>query len=252
MEGFKVIKHRASDRIMNSTNRRIHILLVGCGGTGSRMLAVLARLCITLRGLGMPELYVHVMDYDNVEITNVGRQLFFPEDIGKNKAIVSVDRVNYAYGFDWAALPFKLSNRAISWDHTIVITCTDNISSRRIVFNEFSHYWLDIGNERNTGQVFLASASDMNLESVYKYLNKNISKIKAKKDDGPSCSLAVALNKQSLFINSILAEYAGIMLYDLLVNYTLDYNGIFVNLDDMSVVKAPIRDNSGKNENSKE
>jgi PRTRC genetic system ThiF family protein len=247
--GENRVIHYISEELLNKTSQRIIVMLIGCGGTGSRMLNNLARLNITLRGLQRPELYVVAFDPDVVEEHNVGRQLFFPDDVGLFKSEVLIERLNLAYGLDWLSVPSYYS-RTIgdSYSADIYITCTDNIPSRRLIYNQMKQnnkYWLDLGNTKSAGQIFLRymkyNDHARQLKSVYEYLKKSINLFNKKDDDGPSCSLAVALNKQSLFINSILAEYASIMLYDLLVNYRLDYNGIFIDLDRFEISKAPIR-----------
>jgi hypothetical protein len=52
-------------------------------------------------------------------------------------------------------------------------------------------------------------------------------------DAGPSCSLAQALKKQDLFINSTLAQLGCGLLWKLLREGMIDYHGIFLNLDTM-------------------
>ena len=57
-------------------NARIH--MIGCGGIGGAILEPLVR-----KGCG----HIDVFDADTVEVGNLGRQKFFPDDVGKNKAI---------------------------------------------------------------------------------------------------------------------------------------------------------------------
>ncbi len=54
------------------------IQMIGCGGIGVSILDNLVR-----KGCG----HVDVYDRDDVELGNLGRQKFFPADVGKNKAI---------------------------------------------------------------------------------------------------------------------------------------------------------------------
>ena len=49
-------------------------------------------------------------------------------------------------------------------------------------------------------------------------------------DEGPSCSLAEALTKQSLFINRTLVAHGMAMLWELLHTGEIDHHGVFVNL----------------------
>jgi len=52
-------------------------------------------------------------------------------------------------------------------------------------------------------------------------------------NSGPSCSLAQALQKQNLFINSTLAQLGCGLLWKLVRECMIEYHGIFLNLDIM-------------------
>ncbi|MDD5677006.1 MAG: ThiF family adenylyltransferase [Kiritimatiellae bacterium] len=58
--------------------RNARIQMIGCGGIGGSILDNLVR-----KGCG----HVDVYDGDDVELGNLGRQKFFPSDVGKNKAL---------------------------------------------------------------------------------------------------------------------------------------------------------------------
>ncbi|MGQ9595128.1 MAG: HesA/MoeB/ThiF family protein [Anaerolineae bacterium] len=58
--------------------RQAKIVVVGCGGLGSECSHGLVR-----KGVGE----IHLLDYDSVEVSNLARQRFYPEDVGKNKAL---------------------------------------------------------------------------------------------------------------------------------------------------------------------
>ena len=53
------------------------VTMIGAGGIGSEICEGLVR-----KGIGTLEIF----DYDDVEISNLNRQLFFEDDLGKNKA----------------------------------------------------------------------------------------------------------------------------------------------------------------------
>ena len=55
------------------------------------------------------------------------------------------------------------------------------------------------------------------------------------KDSGPSCSLAEALNKQDLFINSTLAQIGMALMWKMFTKGVLDTQGAFLNLETMKV-----------------
>jgi len=242
------------DSLLLNTPNRIEIMVMGAGGTGSRLVNNLARINMTLRGLGKTELAVTLYDDDIVENNNIGRQQFYNEDIGRNKADAIIERINYAYELDWVSIPRKWCNKNILFDEIvehehchIYITCVDNIRTRKELSDNFyrikgekGKYWMDIGNGKDYGQVILSyHGNDKNciaMRTLNDISDGQFNKMKDKKDD-PSCSLAVSLGKQSLFINSILAEYAGDMLFRLLSDYSIDYNGIFINLQNHEVNK---------------
>jgi hypothetical protein len=50
-------------------------------------------------------------------------------------------------------------------------------------------------------------------------------------ESGPSCSLAEALQKQDLFINSTLAQLGCGLLWKLFRESMIEYQGVFLNLD---------------------
>lgn len=249
--------HFLDDMLLNPENR-IEILVMGAGGTGSRFINNLARINITLRGLEKNELFVTVYDDQEVEQNNVGRQLFFPEDIGRNKADVIIERINYAYELDWLSIPRRYSfNEPEFNDLTdnnkahIFVTCVDNINTRKYFEKNINRlrgskgkYWLDIGNGKDFGQIVLSYHGDIkgrkNLRTLNKITNGEYFKTEENIEQENSCSLAVSLGRQSLFINSILAEYAGNILFSLLNDYAIDYNGLYLNLQNLEINKIPI------------
>lgn len=244
----------------------IKVTLVGAGGNGSQMLSALARIDHALRALGNKGLAVTVWDPDTVEAPNVGRQLFTAGDLGQNKAECLVTRFNRLFGNDWKAVPEEF--KAGCDLGNIVITCVDNVACRREVgkafraknitakeieqyhrtrggaaFNEYNehypHYWLDLGNSQKTGQAILGSNRVPQPESqkyeTIEYLPTvtemfDLSKVK-EKDSGPSCSMAEALSKQDLFINSVLVQTAASLLWSVLTDMAIDTRGFYVNLD---------------------
>lgn len=60
------------------------------------------------------------------------------------------------------------------------------------------------------------------------------------KDSGPSCSLAEALEKQDLFINSILAQAGCGLLWKMIREGRTFYRGIYLNLDTMRMTAVPV------------
>lgn len=250
------------DNYLINPQHPVTVNLIGAGGTGSQVLTCLARLDTALRGLGHPGLFITVYDSDIVTEANIGRQLFSPSDIGLNKAQCLVTRINNFFGNDWKAVPdiYPAALKDARRDNlaNITITCTDNIKSRLDLWNilkavpvseyrshETPLYWMDFGNTQDTGQVILgtvpkkikqpASKLYETVESL-KVITRYVKYAKVKeKDSGPSCSLAEALEKQDLFINSTLAQLGCNILWKMFRNGMIEYHGLYLNLSTMKV-----------------
>ena len=158
-----------------SGRRPIDIALIGAGGTGSQVLSGLARMNQALKALGSPGLHVRVFDGDSVSPSNVGRQLFSPSDVGKNKAVVLVTRLNMFFGTNWEAYAFNVS-KGLRLPGGIMISAVDNVEARYLVRdigkNSRIVYWVDTGNTANTGQVVLGTFDkvDQPMKSCPPYL----------------------------------------------------------------------------------
>ncbi|MFL5731071.1 MAG: PRTRC system ThiF family protein [Cytophagaceae bacterium] len=228
----------------------IYISVIGAGGTGSQMITQLARINHSLKALGHPGLFVIAYDPDLVTEANLGRQLFSPADLGRNKATVLIERVNRFFGTEWDSQERKFSME--DKPGNIIITCVDNVETRKQIgkLQPVSggiytfRYWMDIGNTRTKGQVILGTIGS--IKQPKSEIFTPVSKLKTvtgmfKKleqfdtdDQGPSCSVAEALRKQDLFINSMLVQYAGNILWKLLTDFSLTYQGVYVNLETLS------------------
>jgi len=228
--------------------RRVKVCLVGVGGSGSQVLSGLARLHLSLRSLGHPGgLDVTVFDADTVSTSNVGRQLFYQTDVGLNKAVVLVHRVNIAFGLNWVAMPERfgrgMAARITAPD--ILISCVDTAAARReiseVLDGVHQHtYWLDLGNSAYKGQVVLGepriygdrrnrSKNNLRLPTVTELFSELLDPT-IPEDDTPTCSLAEALEHQELFICQSVATHALQMLWSLFRYGGLDFSAQFINL----------------------
>lgn len=231
------------------------ITLIGAGGNGCQMLSGLARLDRALRGLGHPGLNVTLYDPDTVSESNIGRQLFYPNDIGHYKAVVLMHRVNCTYGLSWEAQAVKFGrNHADGYNTDILITCVDSAAARRGIWEHLSHastyfpatYWLDIGNRARIGQIFLTQvprppkllrkdALPTLADVLPEIIDESIPE-----DDAPSCSLAEALAKQDLFINQHVVTWGLQLLWDLFRRGGIDIHGYWINLESGRVNPVPV------------
>lgn len=227
--------------------QKVQVVVVGAGGTGSHVINGLVQLHTALLALGHPEGFdVTVIDDDTVSQSNVGRQAFVWSDIGQHKATVLVNRLNQSFGLNWKAQIERLApesgSQPLRPSH-LVIGCVDNRLARKAIRECFtSGYWLDVGNNQNDGQVVLGEMGRTpfvqtpagvryRLPTVADLLPETIDETLDATDDQPSCSLADALEKQSLFINRAMALHALNLLWTLFRHGRIEHSGVFVNLE---------------------
>ncbi|OLL27198.1 thiamine biosynthesis protein ThiF [Burkholderia sp. SRS-W-2-2016] len=218
------------------------VIVIGAGGTGSAVLPALARLHHAMIELGHPGgIECTVYDDDTVSPTNVGRQGFYPNDVGSYKASLIVNRLNMLMGTNWRAVTQRLNGRTALFNVDLVIGCVDTRAARKAILDTVgkSHaYYLDCGNDTDRGQVLLGQTmpeskrkvSPDRLPHVGDLFPELIDPSKDADDDTPSCSMADALRKQSLVINSAIAVQAFNLLWTLFRTGSLKYSGVFVNL----------------------
>lgn len=106
-------------------------------------------------------------------------------------------------------------------------------------------YWMDFGNTRTTGQVVLGTipksirqpkSREYETVGFLKVITRFVKYAKVKEEDsGPSCSLAEALGKQDLFINSTLAQLGCNILWKMFRNGMICHHGLYLNLETMKV-----------------
>jgi PRTRC genetic system ThiF family protein len=251
-----------TDTYLKNPAHKISVDLVGVGGTGSQVLTGLARINEGLMSMGHPGLFVRAFDNDIVTQANIGRQMFSTSDIGMNKAVVLVTRINRFFGYEWQGVP---DTYGCKYSANITISCIDTAKGRVMLglhlegpdkparYEHVHHidrriYWLDIGNLEKTGQVVLGTIhpitqpkSDHKTAPTLKTVTKLFPGLDKIQDDklGPSCSLAEALNKQDLFINSTMAQFACNLIWKLFREGMIKHHGCYVNLD--SCIVNPIK-----------
>lgn len=244
----------------------VTVFVIGAGGTGSQVITNLARMSMALRALGHPGLHVTVFDPDTVSTANIGRQLFSETELGLNKATALVTRINHFFGYSWSAEAKRypdVRQKEEMETANLFITCTDNVRSRLALWKflkglsgkgPVDHrtplYWMDFGNSQTKGQVLVGTLRDKIVQpSSQKYIpvprmnviteEVDYSQVR-EVDSGPSCSLAEALGKQDLFINSTLAHIGCNLLWKMFKEGKTAYRGAYVNLDTMKTTGIPV------------
>lgn len=235
--------HNTYDYIIDPQHK-ITVALIGCGGTGTQVLSILARMNIALMGLGHEGLHVTLFDDDKVSEANIGRQLFSESEIGQLKSVALASRFNRFYGTKWEAFNHKFGEGQgeESVKFNIYITCVDSFEARMSIGKKihsikknrdhdlWMFYWLDFGNTNNTGQAILGTLWHTPVEMPT--FDKWAAQYKKPKEEPnvPSCSLAEALEKQDLLINSFLANAGMQLLWNIFREGGTSYQGVMVNL----------------------
>ncbi|QET04020.1 PRTRC system ThiF family protein (plasmid) [Cupriavidus pauculus] len=226
--------HRIPEHMLR---RAWRVVVVGAGGTGSALLPNLARLHHAMLELGHPGgIDCTVYDDDTVSETNVGRQGFYPVDVGQHKAPLIVNRLNNLMGTRWEAHVQRIGSAdRLACD--MVIGCVDSRAARKAIVDAMQRgtggYYLDCGNNADDGQVILGQVrgkATERLPHVGDLYPQLLDPKGDKADAAPSCSMAEALQKQSLVINMAIAVQAYNLLWTLFRTGTLQFCGAFVNL----------------------
>lgn len=233
--------------LVESLRRRsqpLKILVVGAGGNGSAIFLHLPYLHQALRVWGHAGLNVTLMDGDLISETNCIRQPFAASDIGLRKATVLTNRVNLFWALHWRAAPRSFEKDSLidyREQPDLLISCVDTRSARAAIAeavgsarNE-TQYWLDLGNNANSGQYVLGQPLNeanrrkrSRLRTVAE-LYPEIACPDIGEETLPSCSAVEALERQEPFVNPVLATSALAMLTRLLRYGSINHHGGFYN-----------------------
>lgn len=142
------------------------VVVIGCGGTGSRLVPMLCQFLKTLSWIPKPT--VILVDDDIVEEKNLIRQNFVSIDVGRPKAVVLAER--YGAFFNINVIPrverietpsyLRIFDDGGSSKNPLIIMCVDTAEARRDILKAFSSinsyqnpFYIDAGNEDSYGQV---------------------------------------------------------------------------------------------------
>ena len=253
--------HFTDSDLINPTNP-ILVNLIGAGGTGSKVLTALMEMNHSLTELGHAGLQIRLWDDDVITQANLGRQRFAECEIGLYKSVALINRANRFSGTNWKAETVKFEKDRLdklpeNAGASIYISCVDSVKARFGIadilnilnngkaYSNRPRYWLDFGNSQHTGQVLLSTIGRIKQPNSEKYETVaslpfitdefgELLKQSEEQDDTPSCSLAEALEKQDLFINSSLVQMGCSLLWGLFRNGMTEYRGFFHNLKDFN------------------
>lgn len=158
-------------RVITVAHQEVRLVMVGCGGTGSWLAPSIARIARVLNESGT-ETSALFVDPDLIESKNIPRQNFCDAELGHPKAQTLAARYSLAWGVETGAVTdhFKAEMIGSCWNRlTVVIGCVDNAAARQEIAKTLKAnsgdspphvWWLDCGNQRESGQVLLGSTND--------------------------------------------------------------------------------------------
>lgn len=251
--------HRLHEELLR---RKVDVLVVGCGGNGSAIVGGLPYLHGAMLAQGHPYgLQVTVMDGDTISPFNSVRQPFAKNEVGLNKAIVSVNRINLFWGLAWAAIPRALTEETLrpqdasyngqSLHPDIVIGCVDTRAARAMIAKcvsgwSLTGYYLDLGNTSSSGQLVLGEPqnarnkrSAMRLRTVGE-LYPEVGDPALDDDNEPSCSALEAVMRQEPYVNAVLAHHALALLARLFRYGEISHHGAFIDVAAERTVPLPV------------
>lgn len=168
------------------TNRQIisNVVIVGCGGTGSRLLPMVSQLMSRGKWNDMVPT-ITLIDGDEVEVKNLTRQNFIADDVGRNKAECLAERYGGAFEIPTVSINQYIPNDVLSMRNwlrrnvpeamqrlitdrpMVVFLCVDNMQARfniiqsilySTVESGIEHLIVDAGNENTYGQARVFSS----------------------------------------------------------------------------------------------
>lgn len=220
----------------------VRVLVVGCGGTGSTIATGLVYLHQAMLAYGHPGgLQVTLVDGDRISRTNCVRQPFSESEVGLYKADVLATRINLFWGLGWDSdIRFLDEQWSTATEPHLIISCVDSRKARQQITRTGAYhhalYWLDLGNNAESGQFVLGQPDNPSVRNASRLPNvadlfpEIVDADLDAKDKLPSCSALEALESQSPFVNQTLAYQALALLAQFFRRGRLSYHGGFINL----------------------
>ena len=232
--------------------------VVGCGGTGGFVAEGLCRL--------LPKKTdILLIDFDRVEEHNLGRQHFYPGDLGKFKSEALAERLarNFEREIAYSVFPFNPmmgedwgdGMRSLEISDALVIGCVDNAMARRAIAGDMPGmlgWWIDAGNGYHSGQVLIGNSGDRSgLQGAFDIKHKKVKALPSPAVQLPAllapapevkrrldCAQAIAEDGQSPVINQMMATLVLDFVHKLTTG-RLQWMGVYVDLESGSMSPVP-------------
>ncbi|MEQ8676522.1 MAG: ThiF family adenylyltransferase [Aggregatilineales bacterium] len=137
------------------------ITIVGIGGTGAQVARIVGRIVYDMQRSRKHTPQIVLIDPDTVEDKNVGRQLFSPSMLGKNKAESVGKMLNLALGLEVRWIPDFVDpvHHFERYGSNLVVSCVDNHEARKAI-HQVNGVILGAGNHENSGQLCIGNCDD--------------------------------------------------------------------------------------------
>ncbi|MEM2115562.1 MAG: ThiF family adenylyltransferase [Candidatus Woesearchaeota archaeon] len=199
------------------------VTIIGCGGTGSWLAELLAKAGINLL----------LVDYDIVEESNLERQNYFLEEIGKLKVDCLKNRLKKFSNIE--TLPVKVDSTNLNDIpfNDLCVDCTDDINTKIAI----ARFCLD--NRRD----YLFTSVQKNHGFVYLYTPQKSSILKIYKNKIPQKLNEVGvMNSAVMFLSSLAASF--VIKY--LLNEPIPSEILYFNLELLELTRIRIKDENKK------
>lgn len=246
------------------------IIIVGCGGTGGRIIPLVAqhianhnydvKTNLRVRPYLAHNMELLLIDPDHVEPKNLRRQMFYAFDVSKNKASTMAERYSALYGISIESAEGKFEEcieqvgavRRGGECNYIIFDCTDNVNARRSIealFPSVNTLLISCGNEEEFGQILASTCGQGNNQRTANLFQTLGTLHQAVTDERPgavyevrhmptllelyknfrdtekaSCTDMTLVNDQSMPINSLVAQLAYNVFYEVTGGKHLTYN----------------------------
>lgn len=230
-------------------NKNAYISVIGCGGTGGYVAEGLCRLLTGSKNR------IYLVDFDRVEERNIGRQNFYPEDLGHFKAKVLAERLARQFNRVIHYTVSPIEQIALEERSDITIGCVDNPEARerlqwagvrtmmsvRYSYQQFGGWYIDAGNSENMGQVLIGNSLLNELNQSFIPETGLCHKLPLPTIQQPGllapapvvqldCAEAVLNDEQSPIINRMMADLVLTFVYKLLTG-KLSWMAAYLNLE---------------------
>lgn len=149
----KFLKEISKRNIENSLEKlqKARVCILGAGGLGSNIAIMLARSSVG---------YLHIVDFDLVEVSNLNRQAYFLEDIGKMKTEAiknKIEKINPLVKVDIenTKITDKNIGRIIKKEN-IIVEAVDDAKTKAMIVNEVL--------EKHSGKTIVSASGMAGLE----------------------------------------------------------------------------------------